>query len=391
MIMSGGNRFPFTASQWQELEHQALIYKYMVSGIPIPPDLLFTIKRSGCLDSSLSSKLFPRQPPHFSWSCFQMGLGRKIDPEPGRCRRTDGKKWRCSKEAYPDSKYCEKHMHRGKNRSRKPVEVATQSTTAPTVSSITRNHSNNSLLATSPHSLSLLSPETHHQNHLHYPAPAGYHAHPNHQFLSSSRPLGIGRMSPRENPTHLLLDSGGSSLANTDYKSVLQKNRNAYGLKEEVDEHAFFSEPSGSMRSLSGSSLDDAWQLTPLTMNSSPSTTNSSKQRSLSSLHNEYSYLQLQSLSDHDTPKQQKQYQHNYLLGSSDVDSLGPTKMEKEKSQKTVHRFFDELPPKDKDSWLDLDDKSSKSASVSATGLSISIPSSHDFLPIFSSRTNNDG
>lgn len=124
-------------------------------------------------------------------------------------------------------------------------------------------------------------------------------------------------------------------------------------------------------------------------MNSSPSTTNSSKQRSLSSLHNEYSYLQLQSLSDHDTPKQQKQYQHNYLLGSSEVDSLGPIKMEKEKSQKTVHRFFDEWPPKDKDSWLDLDDKSSKSASVSATGLSISIPSSHDFLPIFSSRTNN--
>lgn len=318
-----------------------------------------------------------------SWGCFQMGLGRKIDPEPGRCRRTDGKKWRCSKEAYPDSKYCEKHMHRGKNRSRKPVEVATQSITAPTVSSMTRNHSNNSLLTTSPTSLSLLSPKTHHQNHLHYPAPAGYHAHPNHQFLSSSRPLGIG-LSPHENPTHLLLDSGGSSLANTDY-------RNVYGLKEEVDEHAFFSEPSGSMRSLSGSSLDDAWQLTPLTMNSSPSTTNSSKQRSLSSLHNEYSYLQLQSLSDPDTPKQQKQYQHNYLLGSSDVDSLGPIKMEKEKSQKTVHRFFDEWPPKDKDSWLDLDDKSSKSASVSATGLSISIPSSHDFLPIFSSRTNNGG
>lgn len=57
------------------------------------------------------------------WGCFEMGFGRKIDPEPGRCRRTDGKKWRCSKEAYPDSKYCEKHMHRGRNRSRKPVEV----------------------------------------------------------------------------------------------------------------------------------------------------------------------------------------------------------------------------------------------------------------------------
>ena len=53
------------------------------------------------------------------WGCFEMGYGRKIDPEPGRCRRTDGKKWRCSKEAYPDSKYCERHMHRGKNKSKK--------------------------------------------------------------------------------------------------------------------------------------------------------------------------------------------------------------------------------------------------------------------------------
>src|SRR5688572_26649180 len=48
--------------------------------------------------------------------------GKKVDPEPGRCRRTDGKKWRCSKEAHPDSKYCERHMHRGRSRSRKPVE-----------------------------------------------------------------------------------------------------------------------------------------------------------------------------------------------------------------------------------------------------------------------------
>jgi len=52
-----------------------------------------------------------------------MGFGKKMeDPEPWRCRRTDGKKWRCAKEAFPDSKYCERHMHRGKNRSRKPVE-----------------------------------------------------------------------------------------------------------------------------------------------------------------------------------------------------------------------------------------------------------------------------
>ncbi|KAB5514188.1 hypothetical protein DKX38_028094 [Salix brachista] len=364
MIMSAGNRFPFTASQWQELEHQALIYKYMVSGIPIPPDLLLTIKRSACLDSS---KLFPRQHPHFAWSCFQMGSGRAMDPEPGRCRRTDGKKWRCSKEAYPDSKYCERHMHRGKNRSRKPVEVATQtqtqSTTSPAVSSITRNHSNNSLLTASSHSLSFsLSPETHHLNRFHYPA--GYHAHPNHPLFSSSTPTGTG-LSPQEYSTHLLLDSGGSSMtSNTDFR------RNVYGLKEEVDEHAFFSEPSGSMRSLSGSSLDDAWQLTPLTMNSSSSSSsnNSSKQRNLSSLQTEYSYLQLQSLCDHDTPKQQKQLRHNCLLGN-DGSNLGPMKMEKEEPQKTVHRFFDEWPPKNKESWLELDDKSSNSASVSALNI----------------------
>lgn len=55
-----------------------------------------------------------------------MSSGRKgtEDPEPGRCRRTDGKKWRCSKQACQDSKYCERHMHRGKNRSRKPVEMS---------------------------------------------------------------------------------------------------------------------------------------------------------------------------------------------------------------------------------------------------------------------------
>ena len=45
------------------------------------------------------------------------------DPEPGRCRRTDGKKWRCSRDVAPNHKYCERHMHRGRPRSRKHVEV----------------------------------------------------------------------------------------------------------------------------------------------------------------------------------------------------------------------------------------------------------------------------
>ena len=61
-----------------------------------------------------------------------MGFGRKQDPEPGRCRRTDGKKWRCSREAHPDSKYCEKHMHRGRNRAKKSIDQS--QTTAPLTS-----------------------------------------------------------------------------------------------------------------------------------------------------------------------------------------------------------------------------------------------------------------
>jgi len=49
MNKSGGaemSKWPFTVSQWQELEHQALIYKYMVAGLPVPPDLVIPIQNS---------------------------------------------------------------------------------------------------------------------------------------------------------------------------------------------------------------------------------------------------------------------------------------------------------------------------------------------------------
>ncbi|KAL4183614.1 hypothetical protein AMTRI_Chr11g156010 [Amborella trichopoda] len=52
------------------------------------------------------------------------------EKEPGRCRRTDGKMWRCSRDVVPDQKYCERHLHRGSTtgaRSRKPVEQPPQS------------------------------------------------------------------------------------------------------------------------------------------------------------------------------------------------------------------------------------------------------------------------
>ncbi|KAM7274896.1 hypothetical protein ACFE04_016762 [Oxalis oulophora] len=326
-------KYPFTATQWQELEHQALIFKYMVSNIPIPPDLLFAIKRT-CLDSS---KLFPprHQPPHIGWSCFQVGLGRKIDPEPGRCRRTDGKKWRCSKEAYPDSKYCERHMHRGKNRSRKPVELIS------TTTSTTTNSSSTNL---------------------------------NHPFLYSSRPSnGAGSGLTRDhhdNNVQLLLDSGSSNYANNNNNnSTDYRNRYVYGLREEVDEHAFFSEPSGStMRSYPGSSMEDShsWQLKPLTMSSS----SVSKQSNNSVLQNDYSnYLQLQTFA---TDQQNQNYNNHRRVE------------DEEEPQKIVHRFFDEWPIKNRETWLDLEDKSS-----STTRLSISVPSSTNEFPIFTSRTHH--
>ena len=174
------------------------------------------------------------------WNCLQMGLGRKIDPEPGRCRRTDGKKWRCSKEAFPDSKYCERHMHRGKNRSRKPVEVlktttttsSSSTTTNPstsTISSITKNHSA-ALTPTSHYpnpfsSLSSISSSDTHHSHLHH----SYYTNstpPHHHFLyhnptSSSRTPGIGLSPHDNNTTPLLLESSPYSQTNTDFRCVL--------------------------------------------------------------------------------------------------------------------------------------------------------------------------
>ncbi|XP_074264012.1 growth-regulating factor 6-like isoform X2 [Silene latifolia] len=79
------------------------------------------------------------------WSPFHFGFSNSTDPEPGRCRRTDGKKWRCSRDAVPDQKYCERHINRGRHRSRKPVEAhsglsLTKPTATDTNSSAHLNH-----------------------------------------------------------------------------------------------------------------------------------------------------------------------------------------------------------------------------------------------------------
>ncbi|KAL6543977.1 hypothetical protein OROGR_010474 [Orobanche gracilis] len=115
MSMSG--KALFTESQWQELERQNMIHKYIMAAVPIPPQLLL-----------------PTSTPLSSLSlCNTSGLDLRFpssgsDPEPWRCKRTDGKKWRCSRDVAPDQKYCERHAHKSKPRSRKHVEVSSHAT-----------------------------------------------------------------------------------------------------------------------------------------------------------------------------------------------------------------------------------------------------------------------
>lgn len=179
------------------------------------------------------------------WGCFQVGFGRKADPEPGRCRRTDGKKWRCSKEAYPESKYCERHMHRGRNRSRKHVEVIpssssstttaipTATNTSPSVPAFTRNISMNTPTSSScSYSFSPLSSSISPEFYAHQdPTQKSSHVNPflySHSSSSSSRPPGnCSGLSTHDNLTthHLFLDSGSCSQPDKDYRFVLKINK----------------------------------------------------------------------------------------------------------------------------------------------------------------------
>ncbi|KAK4782350.1 hypothetical protein SAY86_016452 [Trapa natans] len=120
MALAGGGG-PFTPSQWMELEHQAQIYKYINANVPVPSNLLIPIRKAFESAGFSYASGFLR-PNSLGWGGFQLGFSSSTDPEPGRCRRTDGKKWRCSRDAVADQKYCERHMNRGRHRSRKPVE-----------------------------------------------------------------------------------------------------------------------------------------------------------------------------------------------------------------------------------------------------------------------------
>ncbi|CAL9065084.1 growth-regulating factor 6-like isoform X1 [Musa acuminata AAA Group] len=121
-----GVRGPFAPSQWLELERQALIYKYIVAYVAIPPNLLIPIRTSLSPSGFSPFSVGSFGSSTLGWGSYHQRYTGNDDLEPGRCRRTDGKKWRCSKDAVADQRYCERHLNRGRHRSRKRVEGCTR-------------------------------------------------------------------------------------------------------------------------------------------------------------------------------------------------------------------------------------------------------------------------
>ncbi|PKA45975.1 Growth-regulating factor 3 [Apostasia shenzhenica] len=351
-----GCRPPFTASQWEELEHQALIFKYLIAGIPVPSDLVLPIRRSY---ETMAARFYSHPALGYCSSYY----GKKLDPEPGRCRRTDGKKWRCSKDAYPDSKYCERHMHRGRNRSRKHVEapqaLPQSQSSSSTVTSIAPSSAGSSGSGSGSGSSGAAA------------GGGSFHALPldavsaGHHHSASS--LGVASSS------HIHPDPpsyGIGSAATKDFS----KCRYLRGAKPDLDEYSF-SESSLSVRGLGmDSPLDSSWR-----MMSTPSDSFSlfRDERESSILDNNYFHNQpVQDL-------EQATFKNQHSFFQSDFNSSeAPVK-----NVQALRPFFDEW-PRTREQWLDLEEKSNR-ASFSTTQLSISIPMASSDFSTTSSRSQN--
>ncbi|KAJ4829429.1 hypothetical protein Tsubulata_006624 [Turnera subulata] len=332
----------FTVAQWQELEHQALIFKYLKAGLSVPPNLLLPIRKS----FHLFSTPFFTPPPPTSTLNYYPYYGKKIDSEPGRCRRTDGKKWRCSKDAHPDSKYCERHMNRSRNRSRKPVESKT-TTTPPHLSISTSSSSSSPYIAPGSNSsssraftfpdLSLPSPP-------HHETPPCYGSNVM-RWQTESTPYGI-------------------SLNTQDCRSLRE-------TKSEADKQTFVPETYGSGRNPGiNNATNNSWCLAS-EMHSNPL----QEQRNSALLLNRSSQLQVGQDFEPLTiggamSKQQQQQQQQYIFGR-ELPSAGPMRQEYENYQ-PLQLLFDEWPKcKDLDPYL-VDQRSNKNASP--VQLSMAIP-----------------
>lgn len=104
-------------------------------------------------------------------------------------------------------------------------------------------------------------------------------------------------------------------------------------MRVDLDERTFFPEDSGSLRT-----LQDSYQQLA---------TSSDKG---------YSRSQFESIADSSKEEEDHQQQHCFVLGTDFKSSAArPIKLEKEsETQKLLHHFFGEWPPKNSDPWLDL-------------------------------------
>lgn len=282
---------------------------------------------------------------HFNWALPKTVTQNLVDAE-----EQMGKKWRCSKDAFPDSKYCERHMHRGRNRSRKPVETPASHSSSLSLS--TASARNNSIPSITNNT----------QSHVPFATP-----------YSTSRLAGAGIVPP---PSSANSNSSSNNQFNTDVGSYSIPSKDYRYMKGDIDEHVFFStEVSGTSRGLGidsqsmlSSSVDSGWRslmpskVSPFSSQSSFPTDAATKQ------------------------------QHSFLTSSFGGVQDQPVNVKIE--QQPLRHFFDEW-PRSRDSstlsWTELDeDRSNRSSST--TQLSISIPiTSSDFSGSSNSRSPTRG
>lgn len=409
-----GSRICFTQSQWQELEHQALIFKHMLANVPVPAELLIPIRKSVCELAGLSAGPGSHHPNPSPWGPFHLRFASNTDPEPGRCRRTDGKKWRCSRDVAPDQKYCERHMHRGRPRSRKPVEggqtainTSGNNTTAqslvggPSSSSAATNNAASSMIGlaagrSSTSNLTSLRPSISINN-----------TQQNHN-QSNSALMGIKPFSSSGTGGGIMSINGVSGSSGSQFKpplhlspaSAMPKDyRFMNWMKGEIDEQILFSEAnpgSNNMRVLSQdshsmnslamlSSVNNAWRLMPSKLadtkiNTNTNTNsllqyNSSQLRTIGQDFGLMPEMNLQQSQHHQ--QQQQQQQHSFLNnGFGVVESV----RDQSSGGQPLRHFFDDW-PRSRDPWSDMEaEQRSHPTNSSTTQLSISIPmTSSDF------------
>lgn len=407
MIHGTSSRFCFTALQWQELEHQALIFKYMMAGVQVPPELLSPIRKSVAELNTFAALSAPgslHHHPTMGWSSFNLRFANNTDPEPGRCRRTDGKKWRCARDVAPDQKYCERHMHRGRPRSRKLVEAQ---------SAMNTNSSNNNNSTTNPTTTQAIGGTNSSSSATSSVGPAAGRSSSGSTFTNLRPPfsmaqtngsstLGVKAFSGYGNVGGGVSINGASvsqfnkpplqmvsaALPNKDYRYM-------NWMKGDMDEQMLFSDAKGlnGQDSQSLAMLNNAWRLMPSKVADpkvNVNATNTNNNNSNNSSFMQYTSSQLRTLLPQDfglmsetnqmnltmqDHQQQQHQQHSFLSpGFGAVDSVNVGRDQSSEGQPLRH-FFDDWPRNNRDpstlSWSDMEERSNSSSN---TQLSISLP-----------------